>query len=57
MNRFLSEIQGKYMKLAKIVKINISFNQLVFPASINRKSTLDNELDIKLETNKLNFFS
>ena len=31
---FYSEIQGKYTKLAKIVKISISFNQLVFPANI-----------------------
>ena len=35
MIRFLSEIQGKYTKLAKIVKISISFNRLVFPMKIN----------------------
>ena len=31
MNRFLSEIQGKYTELVQIVKISISFNRLVFP--------------------------
>ena len=30
MNRFLSEIQGKYTELVQIVKISISFNRLVF---------------------------
>ena len=35
MIRFLSEIQGKYTKLAKIVKISISFNRLVFPVKFN----------------------
>ena len=29
------------MKLAKIVKISISFNRLVFPVNFNWKSTLD----------------
>ena len=38
MNRFLSEIQEKYPKLAKIVKISILFNRLVFPLSFNRFS-------------------
>ena len=38
MIRFLSEIQGKYTKLAKIVKISISFNRLVFPVKFNRFS-------------------
>ena len=41
MNRFLSEIQGKYMKLAKIVKISISFNRLVFPANLTDSQPLD----------------
>ena len=35
MNRFLSEIQEKYTKLANIVKISISFNRLVFPMNFN----------------------
>ena len=35
MNRFLSEIPEKYTKLAKIVKISISFNRLVFPMNFN----------------------
>ena len=38
MSRFLSEIQEKYTKLAKIVKISISFNRLVFPLNFNRFS-------------------
>ena len=38
MIRFLLEIQGKYKKLAKIVKISISFNRLVFPLKFNRFS-------------------
>ena len=40
MSRFLSEIQGKYTKLAKIVKISISFNRLVFPVNFNRNRPL-----------------
>ena len=36
MSRFLSEIQEKYTKWAKIVKISISFNRLVFPLNFNR---------------------
>ena len=47
MNRFLSEIQEKYTKLAKIVKISISFNRLVFPMNFNQKSTLDTTLSVK----------
>ena len=35
MNRFLSEIQEKYTKLAKRVKISISFNRSVFPMNFN----------------------
>ena len=31
MSRFLSEIQEKYTELVQVVKISISFNQLVFP--------------------------
>ena len=50
MNRFLSEIQGKYMKLAKIVKISISFNRLVFPAILN-DLTNNQPLDIFLYWN------
>ena len=38
---FLSEIQGKYTKLAKTIKISISFNQLVFPVKFNRLVNLD----------------
>ena len=38
MSRFLSEIQEKYTKWAKIVKISISFNRLVFPLNFNRFS-------------------
>ena len=36
MIRFLSEIQGKHTKLAKIVKISISFNRLVFLLKSNQ---------------------
>ena len=38
MIRFLSEIQEKYTKLAKIVKISISFNRLVSPLKFNQFS-------------------
>ena len=38
MSRFLSEIQEKYSKWAKIVKISISFNRLVFNVDFNRFS-------------------
>ena len=41
MNRFLSEIQGKYTKLTKIVKISICFNRLVFPVNLTDSQPLD----------------
>ena len=41
MSRFLSEIQGKYTKLAKIIKISISFNRLAFPANLTESQPLD----------------
>ena len=38
MNRFLSEIQGKYTELVQIVKISISFKRLVFPMKFHQFS-------------------
>ena len=56
MIRFLSEIQGKHMKLAKIVKISISFNRLVLPLKFNRFSQpltfMGQDICRKLQENK-----
>ena len=41
MSRFLSKIQGKYMKWTKIVKISNSFNRLVFSSILANSQPLD----------------
>ena len=52
MIRFLSEIKDKYTKLAKIVKISISFNRLVFPLNFNRFLYLVPWMDKNLRTSE-----
>ena len=53
MNRFLSEIQGKYTELVQIVKISISFNRLVFPMKYMKFNQFSHPMTFLLMSLKL----